>query len=65
MGEFGIGEGDGGYLAVGRGAAGSGEIVPDDAEVVEGGVGEVGEPAQSPMAQTPGAVVSRRSLTWK
>ena len=52
-------------MAARGGAAGSGEVVADDAEVVEGDVGEVGAPAQSPMAQMPGAVVSRRSLTLK
>jgi len=39
---LGIGEGDGGDLATILSAIASGEIVADDAEVVIGGVGEVG-----------------------
>ena len=42
MGYFWVGEGDGRDLTVLCGAVGSGEVVADDAEVVVGGVGEVG-----------------------
>jgi hypothetical protein len=40
-----------------------GQIVPNDPEVVEGYMGNCALPAHSPIAQTWGAVVSRRSLT--
>ena len=42
VGQFGVGEGYGGDLAVLRGAVCAGQVVADDAEVVEGDVGEVG-----------------------
>ena len=47
---------------IARGALSSGQILPDDSKVVDGRVREVRATGAFTIAQTPGAVVSSRSL---